>query len=283
MPVGMSYNKNSGGSQQESTFEYVRAKIVTGKGAGRVYFLDQMEEGFDGEGNKVNVYRSYKFNFTDLPEFPKLPEDTTIPECQVVYDNREGKIVGIGPYNGSVKGKPVDLGPKTPDGSKPMSRIQDKPNKQKPGTTYKDVSFWCIYQITDADTDGGLWVGGKGFHFLKDKFYERGDGNTDIIGDTEKTNTWAARLRDWGTQLGLWNEDIPWPADGNVLPELLRRIQEKPIEVLLIYKQGSVQEIQAIHSGVVRNVVVFDDSDIIEPVKKEPVKSAGAQDDIFGK
>lgn len=284
MPVGMSYNKSAASGEQESSFEYLRAKIVTGKGAGRVYFLDKMEEGFDGQGQPVQVYRSYKFDFADLPDFPKLPEDAVIEECQVVYDNKNDKIIGIGPYNGSFRGKAIDLGPKTPDGSAPMSRIQNKPDKKHPGKSYKDVNFWAIYQVTDKEIDGGLWLGAKGFCFLKDKFYNRGDGFVDIIGDSEKANTHATKLREWGDQHHLWEEDIQWPADGNVLPELLRRLQERGDEVLLIFKKGMINEVQAIRTGgVVRQVAVFKDDDIVPVATPALPTKAGQADDTFGK
>lgn len=285
MPVGVSYNKSSSNNgSTASSFEYVRAKIVTGKSAGRVYFLDQMEDGFDGEGKAVQIYRSYKFNFEDLPDFPKLPNDTVISECQVVWDNKESKIVGIGPYNGSYKGSPSELGPKTPDGSKPMSRIQKKKNlnvKKGQAAEYEDVNFWCIHTITDTVTDGGLWVGAKGFQFLKDKFYRRDDGMTDIMGDPEKTTTHAARLREWGDQLGLFNDDIPWPDDGNVLPILQDRMHEKPQEIILIFRKGSVQEIQKVYKGVVQSVKVFMDDEPVAPDTTANV-SAGKSDPTFG-
>lgn len=283
MPVdmGVSNAEKKGNEGGGSSLQYLRTKLVVGKGAGRAYFLDQTEEGFGPDGQPVKVYRSVKFNTEDLPQFPQIPPDTTIEECQVVIDG-ENKIIAIGPYNGSYKGKAIDLGPKTPDNTKPMSRIQDKPDKQHPGKTFKDVNFWCIYQITDRDIDGGLWVGATPFMFLKDKFAKRvDDGMTTILGDPSKSNTHAARLREWGGQHDIWGEDIPWPADGNVLPEILARLLAKNVEVLLIFRKGMVQEVQAIRpSGVVRTVAVFHDEDIIEPAK--PV-SAGAADETFGK
>lgn len=277
MPVGMSYSKNNNNSDGGSGFEYLRAKLQVGKNAGRVYFLDQMEEGFDGAGNKVDVFRSQKFNTEDLPKLPALPQDITIPECQVVLDP-EGNIVGIGPWNGSFKAKVFDFGPKTPDGSKPMSRIKDKPNKQKPGTTYKDVMFWCIWQITDHGVDDGLWLGATPYQFLKDKFFKREDGMTDIMGDPAKGNTHAARLREWGDALHLWDDDIEYPADGNVLPELLRRAKERGDELVIVVKNGNVDSIQATHSGVVRGVATFVDEEV-----QQPALPAGQADETFGK
>lgn len=288
MPVKMGYNKNSGGSDdgQGSGFQYLHAKLVVGKGAGRAYFLDQMEEGFDAAGNKVDVYRSIKFNLEDLPKFPQLPADTTIPECQVVLD-KDDKIVAIGPYNGSYKGKAIDLGPKTPDGSKPMSRTKMKNDKNKPGKQYPDSSFWCIYQITDHETDGGLFLGSTPYMFLKDKFYQReDDGMTGVKGDQERTNTHATRLMDWGEVHHLWNDDIEWPADGNVLPELLRRLQASGEEVLLIFRKGMVNEVQPVRAGIVRSVATFVDTDeepVAAPKVSEPAVSAGQSDDTFGK
>lgn len=250
------------GSKKEDIL-YFHATIRAGKERVKITCLDE-EQSID----------DMKIDIEDLPDYPKFEQGTSIEDCQVIYDKAEDKVLAINPWNGIFEAVGIDLGPRPEEGADPHPNIQEKEGQD--GKPYMDKSFHEVFKILDKHEYDGFFYGTTPRLFLKDKFYERPDGMTDI-GGTQKSR-WTVRLQKMVSEQKLGEEDIPWPEDGNVLPVLLERLLENEVRVRLVFENGWINSLTGIAG---RKVVVDDIEDEDETPKKKSKKVVDEVDEEF--
>jgi hypothetical protein len=261
-------------SEGNGNILYIHARIQTGETKARIEDLDGKVE-------------SFKVSIEDLPDYPKLPTKFVLDECSVVWDADSEKVISINPYNGVFLAVGLFLGPR-PDGGdgEPKANLVEKEgiNGKKP---YTVKNFHEIFKIVDKES---IFYGTTPRLFLQDKFVDDGNGMAGYSG-TDKSK-WTVRLSKFGNAQGLFDEDITWPKDGNVLPELEKRIQNNEREVQLVFEGGfintllpvmkqpkrSVDEINK-ELGYTDEVKTVDDLDSDFPKKAVKTPERVAQDD----
>lgn len=77
---------------------------------------------------------------------------------------------------------------------------------------------------------------------------------------------WLPKLQEFCEVTGCVEEALPFPEDGNVLPELLSRCLADKKKVQLIIKNGYVDSLLPVGGG--RKTIKAEDLDEDEPVKK---------------
>lgn len=238
-------------------WEYARASILVGQETARINFLDKLE----GDG----VPESVKVNLEDMPNVPILPKaGTLIGEVQILFDPKKKKVIAINPYSGRFTAKATELGPKDQDKTTPVFKV--KPNAYDNGND--DVTFWCQYIITADPDNGGLFVGCNPRYHLKYKFFNL-DGFVNVEGDP--SNPKATRVRqllEWGAAHGIFDVDMAWPSNGNVLPGLQYRLQnENTQEVTIELDRGYITKARAVRGS------------LISVVEETPAETAPAMED----
>lgn len=228
-------------TQQETTYGLATVKV--GKQAAKVTFL---------EGGK-----SFKFSLDDLPPIPKLPTESE--DTYMVVLNPDGDMVDkIGPAEGHFTAVFEDF-TRSEDGAEPAPQEKTSTYNGKE-TTY--LRFTALFKIVS-----GRYKGVVVPHFLRYKFAEGDNGET--IWDGDPSNPKAIhlpRLVEFCEKLGAVDEPIEWPSDGNILPELLRRIKAANRKVDLVIKKGYID-----------SVLASDYED--EPVKKSSKKAVKEDDE----
>lgn len=222
MPVSNVKSTND----EKGNILYLHARIQTGETKARIDDLnDDAEKKLD----------SFKVNMEDLPVYPKLPTKFILDECQVIWDADNQKVLAINPYNGVERAVGIAIGPR-PDGddSEPKAQVVEKEG-YKGGKPYTVKNFHEIFKIVDENS---VFYGSTPRLFLQDKFVETSDGMAGYSG-TDKSK-WTVRLSKFGQTQGLFDEDITWPKDGNVLPLLEKRIQDNEREVQLVFEGGFI-------------------------------------------
>lgn len=260
--------------EQRSNFEYNRSSIVIGDDAVLITFLDQGIETTDPVTNvKTTIPMSVRVDKANLPTAPAMPRaGLKIGECMVMWNRKEQKVLAIGPYNGVFLAIGRELGPKGTDGQ-PVSSVKDAQGKNGP---YKKVAFWCGYEITRDNDNGGLFIGAKPRYHLTNKFFDQ-DGFVGVMGKPESAIR-TKQLFDWGQAHGIFAEDMPWPVSGNPLPAFQMRLQDNPKEVEIRMEKGyiaSVRDVSSIKQSVLAEVAP-------EPEKVEEVAVGAENDDEFG-
>lgn len=201
-----------------------------------------------------------------------------------MYNRKQQKVLAIGPYYGTFVARAVQLGPRQRDTDIPVAR--SKPSTGQDGKMYNKVEFWCAYEITKDLDNGGLFVGAKPRLWMHYKFYDQ-DGVVGVMGNMAKAPR-TKQLFDWGQAQGIFDEDLPWPVDGNVLPLLDERIRLNPTEIELKVEKGFVKEVRQLHSA--SGSVLDGDADLsdelvkVEEVqpKTEETTASAENDSLFG-
>lgn len=288
MPIKASVPKKTSGqpySKGNNDWEYARCAIAVGEESIRIYFLDKPIQDEDANGNLVNTFESERVDIKDLPDFPKMPKaKTRINECKVRFDHKNHKVIAINPLKGMFPVHLNDIGPKSEDGTFPVFETKDNVPSRDGKGTYTLKQFWVGYTITDDPDNNGFFVGCKVALYLHYKFYGREDGFTDVEGTSKAYRT--TQLLAWLESHHLADVDIKWPSDGNVLPELLRRLTkgESTPDVRLKIDKGYGQDVEPISYSAVS--VIPDEEPEEESRYDHPVDldapGAALQDPDFG-
>lgn len=238
MPIKASVPKNKSGQQNSkgnTNWEYARCAINVGEDSVRIYFLDKPINDEDANGNPISTFESERVDIKDLPNFPHMPPaKTRIAECKVRFDHQNHTVIAINPMKGNFVAKLTDIGPKSDDKTFPVFSVEnDVPSSDGRGT-YTRKQFWVGYDIVEDKDNNGLFVGCKVALYLHYKFYGRDDGFTDVEGTSKAFRT--TQLINWLVSHHLSDVDIKWPTDGNVLPELLRRLTKGEAEATIRLK-----------------------------------------------
>jgi len=228
--------KNVAQKSEAGNILYIHGRIQTGETKCRIDDLD----------GKID---SFKVSMEELPVYPKLPTKFVLDECQVIYDADNEKVLAINPYNGVFLAVGIALGPR-PDGEdgEPKANLVEKEG-YKGGKPYTVKNFHEIFKIIDHDS---VFYGSTPRLFLQDKFVDDGNGMAGYSG-TDKSK-WTVRLSKFGSAQGLFDQDITWPKDGNVLPELEKRIQNNEREVQLVFEGGFINTLLPVAKKPTRSV-----------------------------
>lgn len=245
--------KNTWGTVERKNNPRGLAEITFGKNKVRVEFSD-------GTIKK-------DFPKDELPEFPefihKLKEGTRL-DAFVVLSTDKQSIERIGPDKGRAFFHVIDFVRPEKDSDPAPKEYEgnDKYKKEGQSNTYK--AFSALLEITD-----GKWKGCVISTFLHYKFDDDGRGYTAFTGDPSKSKN-SKTLRNFCEAAGATAKPLPWPEDGNILPDLLK----------VMLRADKTFEAQ-IENGYISNILLdMDDEDDIdelfpadEPVKKTKAKS----------
>jgi len=217
------------GSKQS---EYVKrvgglATIKVGEKFCFVKFEDSNVKFADGSSAK-------KIPLSELPKFPKLqvtPQGQEPPHYRVRLNPDATEIESITPASGKFSAKLFDFGRQSPD-------VDPVPYEKR----YKDekpyMAFNALFKITKGAMKGAIVS-----YFLHYKFDED-NGNTTFVGNPDNPKaTRLVQLIKFCNALGMIDDVIPWPEDGNVLPTLLERGLEADREVQILIQDGYMSEI----------------------------------------
>ena len=172
-----------------------------------------------------------KFPKDALPDVPTFGSGEEAEDFFVVINADKTEIESIGPVQGIFRARCVDF-------SRPDGEDSDPAPYEKSGSDGKKewsyMAFNAFFQIT-KDRFKGVRIP-KFFHY---KFKDNGKSYAKWDGSLESKNAkWLPVLVEFCEVMEIVNEPIEWPDDGNVLPELLRRLLANKKEVDIVVKNG---------------------------------------------
>lgn len=208
------------------------AVIKVGEQFARVTFEDGSKK-FDNNTNTKKV------PVTDLPKFPKLQAGSE--NRFYTRLNKDGDQVDtIFPVEGHFIAKVVDMAKGGGDKPRPIEKVfgQGTPKESRYSV------FFPIYKIVK-----GPMKGAQGSYQLHYKFVDRGDGFAAFYGNPDNPKaTRLLQLMDWCNRHVVVDEDIVWPEDGNICPELFQRALDSDVEVEIIVKNGFIDNLLSLNS-----------------------------------
>lgn len=238
-------------------------------GKGRVTFQDEEIKFSTGKNSMV-------VSLDDLPDVPAIAPESE-DDYFVKFNPDTDEIFYIGPVQTTVNAKLVDFSrPEEDADPAPYERTNEKYN-----TTY--LAFSAVFQV-----QGGQFKKLKLHQFHHYKFCEnpQQEGFAMFEGDPDnKKAIWLPKLVNFCEKLGLVDEQIEWPEDGNILPELLQRALDNDKTVKLAINKGYIDSIMSSHKDDVDEEVDNDTESKpkakaapAKPVKR--VKSSDSDDDL---
>lgn len=226
----------------------------------RVTFQDDDKEFANGSNTE-------KFALADLQKKLRSLEPNSEGDYFIVLSSDGDEIDSIGPVEALVKAKLVDFS--RPDGDEQDPRPIEKP------TNYNGKEGSYQYFLAFFKVIAGEFKGNKVGKFLHYKFVDNGDGQAVFLGDPSYAK--ATRLRElieFCEKLGMVDEPIDWPEDGNILPVLLERGLAADKTVNLVIKNGYIDSIMS------DKVSVSDDEEVDEtPAPKKSAKKVNVDED----
>lgn len=243
--------KNALKSKTAQPKQYGLATVKVGKNSAKITFEESGE--------------SYKFSLDDIPSRPKLLPESEDTYMVVLTPDKDG-VEKIGPAEGHFQAHCVDMARPEEDADPVPVEVE----REFKGKTVIQVKFTPIFEILT-----GKYKGLQIPHFLQYKFAEDEDGNA--MWDGDPTNPKAVhlpRLVEFCEKTGCVESPIEWPEDGNILPELLSRIQKKDRTVDLVIKKGYIDSILASdYEDADEDVEEVDEDEDVEEVKPKGKKS----------
>ena len=250
-------------SSNSDNVVYFNATIKSGKHA---ILLDDISD-LHGESLK-NFAEGLRIDFEDLPDFPVIPHEQPKFNFRVavIWDAEKQSVIALNPWSGVYEAIGIDVGPRPEEGGDPISKVTEKVGQdQKP---YIDKSFYVIFKIIEKNEANGFFDGTTPRMFLKDKFFMRPDGMTDVSGTSKSKHT--LRVSEFGEMTGVFDDDIQFPEDGNVLPIILERLIEISRPVRLTFKNGFVDSLLPSNKSFISNLEK--EEPFLDDEKDEPVR-----------
>lgn len=217
-------------------------EIKTGDSIAKVTSVHKLKDG------KIKVLPNgedfIKIAISDLPKAslrvikPKMDSK----RFRVRFNIDGDKIETVTPVSGDFRAKLVGLGPKTKDGEfklipKVFNEGTEKENRHS--------EFIAIYEIIDGVFRGVELPG----YYLHYKFEEdeTNEGFTQYNTADTPQAAQLHKLQNWAAVHGnILDEDIRWPDDEMILPELEERALDADREVNLHFKDGYIDDVQAV-------------------------------------
>lgn len=240
------------------------ATIKVGETFALVTFEDGSKE-FDNGTNKK------KIKLEDMPKFPKLASGTE--KRYRVRLNKEGDMIdSLFPAEGHFVAKVIDAGRRKEKDSEPEP--YEKVFGLGTPKESRHLEFYVTYKVTKQAMKGATAP-----YFLHYKFDDNGQGFATFTGNPDNPKaTRLLQLVDWCNKHGVIDEQISWPEDGNIVPELLDRAIEADREVELIVKDGYIKELLTIGDYEESDI----DNPVVEPKAKAPATKKVVKKDDDG-
>ena len=212
---------------------------------------------------------SIKVNLADLPAVPKLTEKDNGKQFRIRMNSEGDEIEAITPVTGHYTAKLIDLGPRKNGKDSDPEPVEKEFTKGE--TTTSHLEFFAVYKIVEGRYKG-VQMPAYNMHY---KFEDDGNGMTRFAGNTE--NPKATRLHqlvNWGMLHQVFEDEIEWPDDGNILPTLLERALDADVLVDITVKNGYITDVLPAQE---------DDDEVEEPKQKRSVaeinKELGYEDE----
>lgn len=232
--------------------EYGIAKVKTGPNKARLVFADGT---------------TYTFPLTALPKHPHIAPNSDEDLYMVVLSPEKDKVEKIGPAEGHFLAKCIDF--MRPDEDSDPAPADGTYHDKKTGKDIPYQKFTAVFKILNT-----RFKGVEVLHFLRYKFRD----NNGVAGWDGKLGHPNAihlpRLVEFCTKTGCVDSPIPWPEDGNILPELLSRILEADKVVDLTIKDGYI-------SSIMFSDVEGEEDEAPKPKPKAKAKAPASKDDEF--
>ncbi len=254
-------------SSRPNTFEKKLVGIVVatvGEKRAKFELVEDNDKTFS-DGSK-----SIKVNLADLPAIPKLTERDNGKQFRIRMNQEGDEIEAISPVTGHYKAKLIDLGPRKNGKDSDPEPVEKEFTKGE--TTTSHLEFFGVYKIVEGRYKG-VQMPAYNLHY---KFEDDGQGMTRFAGNTE--NPKATRLHqlvNWGMLHQVFEEEIEWSEDGNILPMLLERALDNDITVDITVKNGYISDVLPVQDE--------EDDEVEETPKKKSVaelnKELGYEDE----
>lgn len=198
--------------------------------------------------------------------------DEGFDEILVVTSEEDKGVTQFSPYEGQFKCQFVELGHPNGAGTPAIwTESEPKSWSDKNGTkTYTTLDFRAYYKIMPEQAFEGVVL----VHFLRYMFTV--DSNNKAATSFELLSPSRAKKSSNGQKLldcmiagGAFDKAIDWPEDGNILPELERRLQQNNKPVMITVKDGWITDVSADQSTKKIGMSVA------KPVEESPKVEAG--------
>ena len=182
--------------------------------------------------------KSIKVNLADLPAVPKLTEKDNGKQFRIRMNSEGDEIEAITPVTGHYTAKLIDLGPRK--NGKDSDPEPDEKDDSRFDNGKSHLEFFAVYKIVEGRYKG-VQMPAYNLHY---KFEDDGNGMTRFAGNTE--NPKATRLHqlvNFGMLHKMFDEEIEYPEDGNILPTLLERALDADVTVDITVKNGYITDV----------------------------------------
>lgn len=206
------------------------AVVKCGKEFARIEFV-----GKDRQGNDLlwdNGETTKKFRSEELPD-TFVFEPNTEGEYYVCTSYDKTAVFAIGPWEGTFSAKVKDFSRPEKDAD-PAPFLQEGVDKRtkKP---YSGLWFKVFWVVTDEDSEfDGVILPQKHVYQSETSGVEEDEdtGQARWRGQSDSPKAvWQPRLEKFLEAHDAVNKEINWPEDGNILPEILRRVKSAPVKV----------------------------------------------------
>lgn len=254
-----------------SSWRSLHALVMFGKETARFDIKPSGNEDTDDK-NQEFIGQSIKTDKGDLPEnFQGMKPGTVVEDVYVLMDTKTKKVIAINPWEGTFDILCYELGSSAGRDDAGMPLFDFQPAEENKWG--KDVKkFYASYEILEDTEFQGIFKGCRPRYHLQHLFMDDGHGMAAIEGQAywkgKRTN--AGKLLEWTTVHEI-DEDMPFPPDGNCLPELERRLLALNKPVRGRFDKGWIVDVSKSRGSAVR------------VVPEEEVEKPGESDPVFGK
>ncbi len=164
---------------------------------------------------------------------PSTPKNLKTGMYFAVLSSDRTEVISIRPERGLFKVRCVDF-VRPEDGADPIPKTY---NNKKYGYSYQ--AFTAMLEIVE-----GQYKGVQIPYFLHYKVTDDGQGYAGIRGNpNDPKATRVQQFVEFVDITGISDEQIPWPEDGNILPEMLRICLKKKKQFDIVLKNGYIESI----------------------------------------
>lgn len=250
-----------------STRTISAAQVQTIEGKVKITYLPKPDyKKKDGSTTQPTFRDGKAAKIFEKSELPIVIEDG-FDEILVVTSDEEG-VKQFSPWEGQFKCNFVEFWKPNGENTTPIWKESEprtfNDNKTGKSRTYTTLDFRAYYKISVNPFFKDVVL----VHFLRYMFADNGNGqaafNFELSSPSRaKQSTHGQKLLDCLSAGGALDEAIAWPEDGNILPEIERRLQKKNKQVMITVKEGWITDITPVSKL---------SDDIEQPVKTDAQK-----------
>jgi hypothetical protein len=232
----------------KSTRTIGAAQVVEIDNKVKIIYLEQ-DDWKKKDGSKIKITHP-DGNVVKVIEMSQSPIhlEEGFNEILVVTSDEEKGITQFAPYEGQFRCQFVEFGHPNGEGTPAIwKESEPKTWSDKNGTkTYTTLDFRAYYKVSTNPFFKGVAL----IHFLRYMFADKGGfaGYTFklLTPSRAEKSTQGQKLLDCLISGSAVDEPIVWPEDGNILPELERRLQSKNKFVTITVKEGWITDISPV-------------------------------------